>query len=136
MLALPDGLLCLLPTLQVDLCVGTPCVPEKYQALTGHETALHLAASHTYHFNHTKHTRITRLLLDAGSDPNKRCGSGLTAAHRAARANNLGVLRELLSCERVKWDIKDPEGRTARALAAHLGHKETVELLELAGVKA
>ena len=116
---------------EVDRPIGTPTVPEAYAAQTGRETALHLAASHTYHFNHTRHTRIARLLLDGGADPNARCGEGLTAAHRAARAGNLGVLRELRACGgRVDWGALDPRGRTPTELARLHGHDEAAELLE------
>ncbi|KAL1522058.1 hypothetical protein AB1Y20_021702 [Prymnesium parvum] len=117
---------------QVDLDVGTPSVPDSYHALSGHETALHLAAGHTYHFNHTKHTRIAKSLLSAGADPNKRCGNGLSAAHRAARANNVGVLHELIACGRVDWDAKDSEGHTARDIATQQGHSEAATLLHAA----
>ena len=114
----------------VDLAVGTPDVPDAYQAKTGQETALHLAAGHSYHFNHTKHTKIARLLLDAGADPNARCGSGLSAAHRAARAGNLGVLQLLLACGHVRWDARDADGRTPRNLAAQHAQREAVALLD------
>ena len=70
------------------------------------------------------------MLLEAGADPNKRCGSGFTAAHRAARAGNLGVLRELLTCGRVQWDLCDWEGRTPRALAVQHGQREAVALIQ------
>lgn len=84
------------------------------------------------HFNHTNHTKIARLLLDAGADPNKRCGSGFTAIHRAAKANNVGVLREIAWADRVnpKWDAIDARGESARDLGLKLDHKEVVALLD------
>ena len=53
----------------IDLPVGEVTAPDAHGALSGGETPLILAASHTYWFNHTKHTRIAQLLLEAGADP-------------------------------------------------------------------
>ena len=70
---------------EVDWPIGTPTVPAAYAAQTGRETALHLAASHTYHFNHTRHTRIARLLLDGGADRTRAAASADGGAPRRAR---------------------------------------------------
>lgn len=67
-----------------------------------------------------------------GADPNLRCGAGLTAAHRAARVANVGVLRELRHCTHTRWDMTDAEGLTPRDMAKHHGHSHVVELLDAA----
>jgi ankyrin repeat protein len=108
-------------------------VPSSFEAKSGRETALQLAASHTYHFHHTSHTRIARSLLAAGADPNVRSqgGHGRTAVHCAAAAGNAGVLRELIASKRVlpsTWEARDAHGRTARELA-----NGDVAILELLG---
>ena len=53
----------------LDQPVGTPTVPDSYAALSGGETALHLACGHSYKFHHQMHTRIAKVLLAAGADP-------------------------------------------------------------------
>lgn len=105
-------------------------VPSHFEAQSGGETALQLAASHTYTFFHTSHTRIARRLLEAGADPNLRTGArGRTAVHCAAAARNAGVLRELIASRRVlesTWEATDGDGCTARELA-----KGDISVLEL-----
>jgi ankyrin repeat protein len=103
----------------IDQPVGTPTVPASYQALSGGETALHLAAGHTYHFHHTQHTRIARALLDAGADPLATTATGRNACHCAAAAGNVAVLRELATRlpRSAAWSARDSDGRTPRDLA-------------------
>ena len=102
----------------VDLPVGTPIVPASFEAQSGGETALHLAASHTYTFHHTQHVRIARALLAAGANPNLTTASGRTAVHCACDAGNAAVLRELVACGRVaSWSARDGSGRTPRDCA-------------------
>jgi ankyrin repeat protein len=110
--------------------VGEVDAPDSFEAISGGETALGLAAGHTYHFHHTNHTRTARLLLDAGADPNARCGAGNTAAHRAAAAGNAGVVRELLARgARVDWKAWDAKGRTAEQVAREAGHAGVAEMI-------
>jgi len=114
----------------VDQRVGDVRVPASFDAKSGNETPLGLAAGHTYHFNHTHHTRIAVLLLDAGADPNLCCGAGMTAAHRAADAGNTGIVRELLARgDRVDWEARDARGRTAEELARMAGHPHIAKLI-------
>ena len=104
----------------LDQPVGTPTVPSSYAALTGGETALHLACGHSYKFHHQMHTRIAKVLLAAGADPNAINARGQNCCHAAAREGNVAVLKELASCPRLKreaWSAKDDEGRTPRDLA-------------------
>ena len=108
---------------QVDLPVGAidPAVPSRYAAKSGGETALHLAAGHTYYFNHTNHTRIAKSLLVAGADPNlTRRSDARTTLHCAVAAGNVAVLREIVSCGRVRastWTARDCDGLSAKDLA-------------------
>ena len=123
----------------IDLPVGEVTAPDAHGALSGGETPLILAASHTYWFNHTKHTRITQLLLEAGADPNLRVrhpeGRGQTAAHRAAQAGNAGVVASLLVPKhRTDWGLRDEAGSTPRQLASQGGKVEVLRLLDAAGI--
>lgn len=107
-------------------------VPSHFEAKSGGETALQLAASHTYHFHHTAHTRIAKSLLAAGADPNvpSQGGHRRTAVHCAAAAGNAGVLRELIASRRVlqsTLEARDATGRTPRELAK--GDPAVLELL-------
>jgi ankyrin repeat protein len=105
---------------QIDQAVSQPSVPDSFEALSGGETALHLACSHTYRFNHTQHTRIAKMLLAAGANPNKITSRGRTAVHCAVAAGNIAILRELVSCGRVhSWNARDADGKTAADLALH-----------------
>ena len=124
------------PRTEVDRPVGEPRAPAEHGALSGGETPLLLAASHTYHFHHTKHTRIASLLLAAGADPNLVVAEagGQTAAHRAAQAGNAGVVASLLRCGRARWELRDDRGRTPRELAEEHGRTEVTRLLDAAGV--
>ena len=121
---------------RVDQPVGEVTAPDHHAALSGGETALILAASHTYHFHHTKHTRIAAILLEAGADPNAPTASRRqTAAHLAAKSGNAGVVGALLRCGRTQWDLRDADGRTPLALATKHKHAEVVKLLSERGVK-
>lgn len=104
----------------IDQPVGRPTVPDSYEALSGGESALILASKHHYYFNHTQHTRIARLLLAAGADPNTIAANGQTAVHGAAAAGNVKILQELVSCGRVAsgtWLLRDRSGKTPLDLA-------------------
>ena len=105
----------------IDQRVGRPTVPDEYVAKTGGESALHLACAHTYRFHHTMHTKIAKVLLQAGADPNALNGKGQNACHCAAAAGNVGILKELAGCARLRkeaWDVADHDGCTARELGA------------------
>ena len=122
-----------------NLAVSDVTAPDEHGARSGGETPLILAASHTYRFNHTKHTRIAALLLEAGADPNLRVlspsGLGQSAAHRAAHAGNAGVVASLLVPKYLtNWGLRDEAGRTPRQLAAQAGHADVLRLLDAAGV--
>ena len=117
----------------VDQQVGEVTAPDSHRAISGGETPLVLAASHTYHFHHTQHTRIAALLLERGADPNVYC-AGQTAAHRAAEKGNAGVVGALIQCGRTQWGARDRAGRTPRELAAESGNREVLRLLEAAGL--
>lgn len=117
----------------VDQPVGAiaESVPASYQAQSGGETALHLAASHKYHFHHTQHTRLAKALLAAGADPNRTTARGRTAAHCACEAGNVGVIKELVASGRVtSWTARDDQGRTPRDCAG--GNAAVVAALPVA----
>ena len=123
------------PRVSVDAVVGEPSVPSEYAAVSGSETPLQLAAGHRSE-SHARHTQIATLLLEAGADPNARCGwrgRGRTAAHRAAHAGNVGVVEALLACRRTRWDLSDLDGRSPRQLAVERGHHHIVALLDRHG---
>jgi ankyrin repeat protein len=99
----------------IDQPVGQPTVPDSYRAQTGGESALILAAAHTYTFHHTNHIQIARLLLAANADPNVTAANGRTAVHCACAAGNLKVLQELIASGRVRpttWLLCDADGKT------------------------
>ena len=66
----------------VDQRCAAPTVPDSFAARSGGETALHLAAAHTYTFHHQQHHRIARMLLRAGADPRLANSAGKTAVSR------------------------------------------------------
>lgn len=104
----------------IDQPVGLPTAPDAFAAKSGGETALILAAKHTYFFHHTQHTRIARSLLAAGADPNIADGHGRTAVHSAAAAGNVKILHELVSSGRVAprtWLREDGGGKSVLDLA-------------------
>ena len=104
----------------IDQPVYAPTVPDSYQALTGGESALHLACLHTYTFHHQMHTKIARVLLATGADPNVTTAAGQNACHCAAAAGNTAIVRELSKCGRVRpesWTARDEAGRTPVELA-------------------
>lgn len=86
------------------------------------ESALLLAAGHTYYGSHARHTQIAKALLAAGASPNAQDKRGRTAAHRACLAGNEGVVRLLLRAkERVDWARRDADGATPYELAEREG---------------
>ena len=91
-------------------------VPAKQVNKAGREglTPLHYACLE-------EQLEVTELLLQAGADPNALNGKGQNACHCAAAAGNVGILKELAGCARLRkeaWDVVDHDGCTARELGA------------------
>ena len=82
---------------------------------------------------------IVRALLDAGIDVNKTYGNDLTALMWAAGHSNdvppVDAMKTVgLLIERgARLDLKDNRGKTARMIAADMGHEAVLKVLAKAG---
>ena len=72
---------------------------------------------------------ITKLLLDAGADPNARQERGFVPLHDAA-ANGIIPLVELLLQHGARPDAKTDDGKTAADMAAERGHQDLAAKLK------
>lgn len=123
------------PTARFSDSHGRPrlCPAGPHCLATG-ESALLLAAGHTYLDSHARHTQIAKALLAAGASPNATDKRGRTAAHRACLAGNDGIVRLLLRAkDRVDWEMRDLDGATPFDLAAREGHAAIVSVLRERG---
>jgi len=115
---------------QIDLPVAEPTAPGAHEAISGGESALLLAAGHSYYDSHSRHTAIAKALLAAGACPNAADKRGRAAAHRACDAGNEAIVKLLLRAKgRVDWTAQDAHGHTAYELAARAGHAGIASLL-------
>jgi ankyrin repeat protein len=89
-------------------------------------TALHIAAE-------VGHTKIVKVLLDAGAEVDARTSNDTTPLHQAAQEGHLDIVRELLIAG-ADLDARDDNGTTPHDFALHCGHEESA--LELGLVRA
>jgi ankyrin repeat protein len=75
-----------------------------------------------------RHSRIVRLLLDLGADPNVREQGGFTPLHAAAQNGDVDTIRALL-LGGADLTLKDDDGRIALDLAMEAGHELACALL-------
>ncbi|KAG2487525.1 hypothetical protein HYH03_013806 [Edaphochlamys debaryana] len=80
------------------------------------------------------HTRVVRLLLEAGADMNAATEGGDTALSLAAAEGHTEVVR-LLAEAGADVNAADEEGSAPLAVAAHRGHTEVVRALLRAGAE-
>lgn len=74
---------------------------------------------------------ITKLLLDAGADPNARQERGFAPLHDAA-ANGISPLVELLLQHGARANAKTDDGKTPADMAAERGHQDLAAKLRQA----
>jgi ankyrin repeat protein len=79
------------------------------------------------------HLEAARLLLDAGADPDRACGDGLTPLMAAAGGGHLEVLRLLLGRGATVDAVEPGTGRTGFHYACILNHANCAEELARAG---
>ncbi|KAL2306949.1 hypothetical protein Nmel_004898 [Mimus melanotis] len=104
------------------------CDPNQKDADWHDRTPLHWAAA-------KGRSDLVRLLVDHGARPCLRSRVGWTAAHFAAEAGQLRVLRALHSLH-AAMDAADLFGDTPRRLAEIYGHQECSKFLEKAEVES
>jgi uncharacterized protein len=75
-----------------------------------------------------RNAAITRLLLEAGADPNVRERGGYTPLHVAAHNGDIDILRGLLVAG-ADLNAKNDDGKTPPDMAEAAGHQEAVRLL-------
>jgi ankyrin repeat protein len=81
------------------------------------------------HSDPTVAVELTRIVLEAGADPNARQQAGYTAMHEAALNGNIELV-ELLLQHGADPSVANDEGVTPIELARSKGHARAVELLE------
>ncbi len=74
------------------------------------------------------HTKIVRLLLDSGADPNARQQGDFTPLHAAAQNGNLEMMR-LLLFRGADAEARTAEGKTPMDYAGESGKPQAVKLL-------
>lgn len=89
-------------------------------------TALHVAVFKS-------HEEIVRALAEAGSDMNALEGQSYDAITIAAVANDLAMMKLVISLGGKSGNMTSPYDGTALIAAAHLGHVEIVKTLIAAG---
>jgi ankyrin repeat protein len=118
---------------RVDQRCAEPTAPDAHAAVSGGESALHLAAGHEYYASHARHTALAKALLGAGASPNAADKRGRTAAHRACAAGNEAICRLLLKAPETDWAQPDDGGATPYELALRAGHAPIASLLRERG---
>lgn len=86
---------------------------------------IHSAAAHP---DHVLAVQLTRVLLDAGADPNAAQSGGYRALHEAALTGKLALVALLLE-RGAERDAQSDVGERAVDLAERHGHAEAVRLL-------
>ena len=84
-------------------------------------TSLHSAAA-------GRHTRIVKMLLDLGADPNVREQGGFTPLHAAAQNGDVDTIRVLL-LGGADLTLKSQDGKIAQDIAMEAGHEMASALL-------
>jgi ankyrin repeat protein len=74
------------------------------------------------------HTKIVKMLLDMGADPNVREQGGYTALHAAAQNGDLETIRALL-LGGADLTLKSDDDKTAMDIAMDAGHEKATLLL-------
>jgi ankyrin repeat protein len=74
------------------------------------------------------HTRVVKMLLDLGADPNPREQGGFTPLHAAAQNNDVETVRVLL-LGGADLTLKSQDGKTALDIAMDAGHEKASALL-------
>jgi ankyrin repeat protein len=110
-----------------NVCATAPTLPSSFEAVSGHQTALHIAAGHTYFDLHRSHNNIARILLAAGADPAVTDKWSKTPVHDACRAGNVKIVAALLrmvpgvqgdvqkqkdQSRHTLWNLPDAHGKT------------------------
>lgn len=75
-----------------------------------------------------RHTKIVKLLLDLGADPNVREQGGFTPLHAAAQNDDADTIRILL-LGGADLTLKSQDGKTALDIAMDAGHEKASALL-------
>lgn len=87
-------------------------------------TPLHMAAE-------SDKAEAVRLLIDRGAEVNARDSDLRTALHRAAEHNSVNAIKVLLEkAPATLIPAGDDTGKTAKAVAIAMGHKEAVQMIE------
>jgi hypothetical protein len=73
-------------------------------------------------------TRVARLLIERGADPNARCQEGFTPLHRALFQGRTETARVLIE-HGASVELKDDEGRTPLDIASEEQREEILKLL-------
>jgi ankyrin repeat protein len=73
-------------------------------------------------------TEISRLLLDAGADPNARQEGGFVPLHAAAQNGN-AELATLLLARGADPALESDDGKTAKSIAREAGHEQLADSL-------
>ncbi|XP_059907694.1 ankyrin repeat domain-containing protein 66 isoform X1 [Gadus macrocephalus] len=111
-----------------ELLKNNQCDPNQRDLDWNHKTPLHWAAA-------KGQTEIVRLLVESGGRSCLRTDNGWTAAHFAAEAGRLGVLR-LLHAFHAPVDKQDISGDRPIRLAEMYGHEDCVSFLQIAEVES
>ena len=77
------------------------------------------------------HVNTVRTLIASGADANATA-SGMTALRIAAATGNALMVKDLVTAG-ARLNDRDPQGRTALALARQGKHAEIVKILQAAG---
>lgn len=75
-----------------------------------------------------RHTKLVKLLLDLGADPNVREQGGFTPLHAAAQNDDANTIRILL-LGGADLTLKSQDGKTALDIAMDAGHEKAAALL-------
>ncbi|KAK7443154.1 hypothetical protein BaRGS_00040474 [Batillaria attramentaria] len=124
-----------------DETITTQCV-ESYFKDEKPDTSAHDETKDQHNRVAVQHDKITRLLLNAGADPEAEDNTGHTPLHVACHKGNRAVVASLLSrspnpdvqlSKSPNLDVQDRDGATALHMACERGDYAIVSLLIMAG---